>query len=1003
MIKIYFSFLICLFSFDALAQVTIGSNEIEPNNSFSTADTLLYYDPFYSTLNATDTVDYHLLDHTFTNGGITLFLEATNNSTTDSSRLTISFYDGRMGAGLLQTYNVGGTNKIPPGETVYDTLYICSTGADIYYAKYSSNGDFNYTAEWYYFYTINEETVSGINNTQLLYNDTRSQATAFTGNLDAYKSGGIGFIRQGLKDTVDYWKANINQGNASAKILKIKAQNYGCIQDNYLNYSLYRNTNPVPFLQGSILLPYTYGDDVVRIPLTGLQQNDSLFIKLSDDNAARYDMKIYEGIDYEDDEDNDYIYEAVPTNPSEVYGGNVGAENIYAEIDYQDVYRFITPYAGAAKFNFTASNDECGGNSRLKFYVYDKYGNYINYGYSIFQWDETSICDSIQTAEVKFRALEKDTFYLQLHADDRDFSRNVDSGSSHSGLPIYRPSTSANFVGTVPYSVTYSFIYEFTDSAHVDPEPNSSLSEAINVNPGEVKKGHVNFHTTYNQNDSYDYYGLNLPVAANVDIYIKSTYRNDYDSYLGYGYGPIRWQSINQSFLNDRLPRYPYVEVAYPDSTYLDTIHLCGVGKGITNIRINGISEYEFYFLVKDTVVTNEIEPNYNRVLAQTLTDSSLVKGTINYFQDNEYDGTDNFKIPIVNSDSITLYVKATNRKCTTPVGNRFIQFNGQRNGNVQVFNKIIGSNIQSVGGETIYDTIKFKVNAPDTLFLNVGSTNSNFEYEFKTNAFRPTSQFFIDGDSTVCAGPNMQQYVAKNIGQSNLVYHWSLPAGGGTISNVDSVASVTWNTNGIFPLQLYLTNSKGSSDTVTVNVIVNGTLPTTAPTIFNFARNLSLSPVPVGATVQWYRNNSPIAGATDSIYYAALGGNYTARFINDCGAGPISNPYNFPADVLAQTITFPHTSPQSFSSNLKTQLPATASSGLPVFYTKISGPATIVNDSLLVTGAGTIIVKASQPGNDSYSAAIAKYDTINMYQRVVRPLLLAIPWIRVTVPETIG
>ncbi len=50
--------------------------------------------------------------------------------------------------------------------------------------------------------------------------------------------------------------------------------------------------------------------------------------------------------------------------------------------------------------------------------------------------------------------------------------------------------------------------------------------------------------------------------------------------------------------------------------------------------------------------------------------------------------------------------------------------------------------------------------------------------------------------------------------------------------------------------------------------------------------------------------------------------------------------------------------------------LGATANSGLPVSFSLISGPATLSADVVTITGAGDVVVQASQPGNTYYSAA---------------------------------
>lgn len=50
--------------------------------------------------------------------------------------------------------------------------------------------------------------------------------------------------------------------------------------------------------------------------------------------------------------------------------------------------------------------------------------------------------------------------------------------------------------------------------------------------------------------------------------------------------------------------------------------------------------------------------------------------------------------------------------------------------------------------------------------------------------------------------------------------------------------------------------------------------------------------------------------------------------------------------------------------------LSATSDSGLPVSFSYVSGPATVIGSTLTITGTGTVMVKASQPGNTLYAAA---------------------------------
>ena len=72
------------------------------------------------------------------------------------------------------------------------------------------------------------------------------------------------------------------------------------------------------------------------------------------------------------------------------------------------------------------------------------------------------------------------------------------------------------------------------------------------------------------------------------------------------------------------------------------------------------------------------------------------------------------------------------------------------------------------------------------------------------------------------------------------------------------------------------------------------------------------------------------------------------------------------------QTITFPAIGDHTFG-DVPITLAAAASSGLPVNFSVISGPAMLTSSNVLtLTGAGSVTVQASQPGNSSYNAAPA-------------------------------
>jgi hypothetical protein len=86
-----------------------------------------------------------------------------------------------------------------------------------------------------------------------------------------------------------------------------------------------------------------------------------------------------------------------------------------------------------------------------------------------------------------------------------------------------------------------------------------------------------------------------------------------------------------------------------------------------------------------------------------------------------------------------------------------------------------------------------------------------------------------------------------------------------------------------------------------------------------------------------------------------------------------------------SQTITFGALSPVTYGVGPIT-LSATSSSGLPVTFSVLSGPGSISGTTLTVTGAGSILVRASQAGNANYQAApyVLQTDTISQATAII-------------------
>ena len=122
--------------------------------------------------------------------------------------------------------------------------------------------------------------------------------------------------------------------------------------------------------------------------------------------------------------------------------------------------------------------------------------------------------------------------------------------------------------------------------------------------------------------------------------------------------------------------------------------------------------------------------------------------------------------------------------------------------------------------------------------------------------------------------------------------------------------------------------------------------------------------------------NNDPITAsfATTATSASAAGTYPITATLNDpanrVGNYSVTNPGGTLTIVANnQSITFPAIQTTATYGTAPIVLAATASSGLSITYT-VSGPGAIVGSTLVITGAGSVTVTATQPGNGVYSVA---------------------------------
>jgi gliding motility-associated-like protein len=171
--------------------------------------------------------------------------------------------------------------------------------------------------------------------------------------------------------------------------------------------------------------------------------------------------------------------------------------------------------------------------------------------------------------------------------------------------------------------------------------------------------------------------------------------------------------------------------------------------------------------------------------------------------------------------------------------------------------------------------------------------------------------------------------------------------------------------------------------------------------------QTLTLDPLPVnGMTLAEFGIPVQLSGtATSGLPIVFSLGNTTTAFINDNSQlenvdrqgtivivltqegdnnyNPATVSYTFDVTKSNQTIFFDPLNDVVYTDGLTLTLGATSTSALAVNYNIISGPATVTNSTLTVTGPGQVVISASQPGNNIYNPAGNVVQTLSVNPKV--------------------
>jgi methionine-rich copper-binding protein CopC len=239
---------------------------------------------------------------------------------------------------------------------------------------------------------------------------------------------------------------------------------------------------------------------------------------------------------------------------------------------------------------------------------------------------------------------------------------------------------------------------------------------------------------------------------------------------------------------------------------------------------------------------------------------------------------------------------------------------------------------------------------------------NTTYSVDMGLNSVKDAAGNFFDGLSGATAWTFTTENEPIIDNQAPQIVSIS-PANGSTNVSTNQTITITFDEDLIIPVN-------GATKTITLRS----------------TDNLFAQSYPFGG------GNSSVSGTNLSIENPGLPEGKTIYFMLGDGtlsdvAGnwiPFMNSTSFwsiqtqPAPKQNQTITFNELTAKTFG-NAAFDLSASASSGLPVSFEVVSGPATVSGTQVTLTGAGLVTIRANQAGNDAFNAASSVERSFNV------------------------
>lgn len=310
--------------------------------------------------------------------------------------------------------------------------------------------------------------------------------------------------------------------------------------------------------------------------------------------------------------------------------------------------------------------------------------------------------------------------------------------------------------------------------------------------------------------------------------------------------------------------------------------------------------------------------------------------------------------------------------------------------------------------GEVTFNTAGDRTNYNSALAIYTGDSLGSLQQLYRDDGYLNYSEITL----YVNAGTTYKIAVdGYSSAEGDFVLNWKRPGCVGKSSQSISFSPLTNKTYGDAPFTVSANASSGlpvslsvvsgpatvSGDTVTINgtgsVIIRASQAgntdyNAAPNVQqSFIVNKASATITLGNLTQTY--DGEIKNATATTAPAGLSGVTLSYSLNGTPMTMPTNAGNYGVEAVLdngnyqaidatgtlviakanQTINFAPLANKNYG-DAAINLTANTSSGLPVNFKVISGPATISGNTLTMTGIGTVVVRASQAGSANYNVA---------------------------------